>query len=379
MSDDTFAAYPTKDLPLWTRIRHYLREPFAEFLGTMILILFGDGVVAQVVLSENTKGEYQSISWCWGIGVMFGVYCSGGISGGHLNPAVTLANCIYRGFPWWKLPIYTAAQMLGAFCGSLIVYGNYLNAINMFEGYGIRSVTGPTATAGIFCTYPAEFMTRTGMVFSEIIASSILMIGIYAINDENNIPAGDLAPIALFFLIFGLGAAFGWETGYAINPARDFGPRLASFAVGYSSEVFSAGGYYFWIPIVAPCIGCAFGGFLYDFLVYTGAESPINMKYMGFARVRHVIHPHGEKGDEEEGVEYRHNPDTLAGRVHGHRHHEILDLNNVVPVDHHRQTQSMPAVPQMPKPSPLQQGDAPPKMHTSPSAQHVERVNDQEK
>jgi aquaglyceroporin related protein len=342
----------------------------------MILILFGDGVVAQVILSNNTKGDYQSISWCWGIGVMFGVYCSGGISGGHLNPAVTLTNCIYRGFSWQKLPIYTVAQMLGAFCGSLILYGNYLNAINMFEGYGVRTVSGATATAGIFCTYPAEFMTRTGMFFSEVVASAILMIGIYAINDDDNMAAGDLAPVALFFLIFGIGAAFGWQTGYAINPARDFGPRMASFAVGYGSEVFSAGGYYFWIPIVAPCIGCAFGGFLYDSLVYTGAESPINMKYVGFARLRQFIHPHGEKSEEEEEVEYRHNPNSLTGQVHGYSAHDILGLKNVLPLEH-RGTQSMPEVPQMPQPTPLQQQHPPPKMQVTPSAQHVEKVNDQ--
>lgn len=371
MSKDTFGFYPKESIPLWPRIRHYIREPLAEFLGTMILILFGDGVVAQVVLSKNTKGDYQSISWCWGIGVMFGVYCSGGISGGHLNPAVTLANCIFRGFPWRKLPIYTFAQMLGAFCGSLIVYGNYLNAINAFEGYGVRTVTGDTATAGIFCTYPAEFMTRTGMVFSEIIASSLLMIGIYAINDDENLAAGNLSPIALFFLIFGIGASFGWQTGYAINPARDFGPRLASLAVGYGSEVFSAGGYYFWIPIVAPCIGCTFGGFLYDALVYTGAESPINMKYMGLHRAHRLLHIHDKREDEEE--EFQHDPNILAGQVHGHSTHQIMGLKDILPIAH-PDTQSLPALPQKPQMTPLQQ-DLPPKMQNFPSNQHVERVN----
>ena len=250
----------------------------------MMIILFGDGVVAQVVLSKNANGAYQSISWCWGIGVMFGVYCSGGISGGHLNPAVTFCNCVFRGFPWKSYHL-RLAQFLGAFLGAFIVYGNYKSAIDMYEGYGVRTVVGDTATAGIFCTYPAAFMTRTGMVFSEIIASAILMMGIYAINDENNLPAGNLGPLALFFLIFGLGAAFGWETGYAINPARDFGPRLASYALGYGPKVWSAGGYYFWIPIVCPVIGCTLGGFLYDFLIFTGADSPINMPAMGITRI----------------------------------------------------------------------------------------------
>lgn len=328
--------YPSKnrqDLPLWSRIRHVLREPFAEFLGTMVLILFGDGVVAQVTLSKNVKGEYQSISWCWGIGVMFGVYVSGGISGGHLNPAVTFANCVYRGFPWKKLPGYVVAQMLGAFCGAMIVYGNYKSAIDNFEGHGVRTVLGDTATAGVFCTYPAAFMTRTGMFFSEVVASAILIMGIYAINDENNLPAGDLGPIALFFLIFGIGAAFGWETGYAINPARDFAPRMASYALGYGPKVFSAGGYYFWIPIVATTIGATLGGFIYDFFIFTGAESPLNMPYWGLRRVETINKKWARRHNRDlDETQYRHNPKDLPGEVHGHSDHATVNTSNVLPV-----------------------------------------------
>lgn len=333
MSETSFV-YPAKnpsDLPLWPRIRHILREPLAEFLGTMIMLLIGDGVVAQVVLSSGTKGDYQSISWCWGIGVMFGIYASAGISGAHLNPAVSFANCVYRGFPWKKLPIYILAQMLGAFVAALIVYANYKSAFDMYEGVGVRTVSGPTSTAGIFCTYPAPFMTRTGMFFSEFIASSLLMIGIYAINDENNLPAGNLGPLCMFFLIFGLGASFGWETGYAMNPARDFGPRVASRAIGYGNEVFSAGGYYFWIPIVAPVLGTTFGGFVYDFIAFTGADSPINMPYMGLNRITasgdNKSHQHATNG-------YEHDPKVIVGTLHGHTDHEIIGTNDVLPVAH---------------------------------------------
>ncbi|KAH0833565.1 hypothetical protein AYO21_05243 [Fonsecaea monophora] len=267
----------------WSRIRHFLREPLSEFFGVFILILFGDGVVAQVVLSGNTKGDYQSISWGWGLGVMLGVYTSG-ISGAHLNPAVTLANAIFRKFPWRKFPIYMLAQILGAMAASAIVYANYKSAIDVFEGGpGIRTVGGETSTAGIFCTYPAPFMTKTGQFFSEFIASAILMFLIYALKDDGNLGAGDLTPLGLFFVIFGIGACFGWETGYAINLARDFGPRLVSYMIGYGHEVWSAGDYYFWVPMVAPFCGCAFGGWLYDMFLFTG-ESPINTPYMGLKR-----------------------------------------------------------------------------------------------
>ncbi|KAG5986829.1 hypothetical protein E4U54_005249 [Claviceps lovelessii] len=275
---------PAEEQPRWPVIRSYWQDAFSEFLGTMTLILFGDGVVAQVLLSNNTKGGYQSISWGWGIGVMLGVYVAGK-SGGHINPAVTLANCVYRGHPWRKFPVYFLAQLAGAMIGAAIVYGNYRSAIDHFEGgVDLRTVTGPNATAGIFCTYPAEFMTRTGMFFSEFIASALLQFVIFAMADNTNIGAGPLMPLGLFFLIFGIGACFGWETGYAINLARDFGPRLVSYMIGYGDEVWSAGGYYFWIPMVAPFLGCLTGGGLYDLLIYTG-DSPINTPYLGFNRL----------------------------------------------------------------------------------------------
>ncbi|KAG9230369.1 aquaporin-like protein [Amylocarpus encephaloides] len=267
----------------WSRIRRVMREPCSEFFGVFILILFGDGAVAQVVLSRGTKGDYQSISWGWGIGVMLGVYASG-VSGAHINPAVTFTNCVYRKFPWRKFHVYLIAQTLGAFVASGIVYANYKSAIDNYEGYGIRTVGQENSTAGIFCTYPAPFMTRTGMFFSEFIASTILMFCIYSLQDNDNLGAGNLTPLGLFFVIFGIGACFGWETGYAINLARDFGPRLMSYALGYGSEVFSAGNYYFWIPMVAPFLGCMFGGWLYDVFIFTG-ESPINTPWMGLKRL----------------------------------------------------------------------------------------------
>jgi len=232
---------------------------------------------------------------------MLGVYTSG-ISGAHLNPAVTFANCVFRKFPWRKFPIYLVAQVLGAMAASAIVYGNYKSAIDVFEGGpDIRTVPGfsDTATAGIFCTYPAPFMTKTGQFFSEFIASTLLMFLIYALKDDGNIGAGNLTPLGLFFIIFGIGACFGWQTGYAINLARDFGPRLVSYMLGYGHEVWSAGGYYFWVshakvhsgasltcfkvPMVAPFFGTCFGGWLYDVFLYTG-ESPINTPWMGLKR-----------------------------------------------------------------------------------------------
>jgi aquaglyceroporin related protein len=209
---------------------------------------------------------------------MLGVYVAG-CAGGHLNPAITFVNCLvsqlpilpslllllfplnltfpppysqYRKFPWYKFPIYACAQVAGCFCGAAVIYGNYKSAIDAYEGGpGIRTVPGysDTATAGVFNTYPQPFMTRLGQIFSEIIASTVLVFVIFAMKDDTNLGAGNLVPIGLFFLIFGIGATLGWETGYAINLARDFGPRLFTYFVGYGHEVWSAGGYYFWVSL----------------------------------------------------------------------------------------------------------------------------------
>ncbi|KAF3035367.1 hypothetical protein E8E11_004677 [Didymella keratinophila] len=307
---------PASEL-FWSKIRAVLREPFAEFWGVVIMVMFGDGSVAQVLLSTgqatapggNGYGSYQSINWGWGLGVMLGIYVAGD-SGAYLNPAITFCNCLFRQLPWRRFPIYFIAQILGGFIGSGIVYANYISAIDFFEGHNLRTVPpAANATAGIFCTYPQAFVTKTSQFFSEFIASTLLMFVIFALKDPSNngVPKSDKwFPLCLFFLIFGLGSCFGWQTGYAINIARDFGPRLMSYAVGYGPEVWSAGGYYFWIPMVAPFLGCAFGGFLYDLFIYTG-PSPINTPWLGIKQLvlpREMVRARREhrRREKEEGI-----------------------------------------------------------------------------
>lgn len=168
-------------------------------------------------------------------------------SGGHLNPAITLANCVYRGLPWHKLPVYALAQILGAMLGAIVVYANYVSAIDLLEGGpGIRTVgiDSATSTAGVFSTYPVAFLSTRGQFFSEFLSSAILMFSVFSLVDAG---LGNLMPLFLLFLIFGIGASFGWETGYAMNLARDFGPRLVCYFIGYGDAVFTAGGTYFWV------------------------------------------------------------------------------------------------------------------------------------
>lgn len=244
--------------------RALIREALAEFFGTFILIVFGVGVVAQVVLSKQTAGSYLSINIAWGLAVTMGCYVAAGVTGAHLNPAVTLALAVHRRFPWNKVLPYAVAQLAGAFVASAVVYVTYHEALAAFDG-GVRQVVGPQATAGIWATYPQPFLSLFGGLVDQIVGTALLVGVIFGITDTRNSPApAGLAPVVVGLLVVLIGATFGFNAGYAINPARDFGPRLFTFIAGWGSEVFRAGNGWWWVPIVAPCVGAVVGGWAYD-------------------------------------------------------------------------------------------------------------------
>src|SRR5687767_6832514 len=248
--------------------RSLVREMLAEFLGTFVLIVFGVGVVAQTVLSRGTAGTTLSINVAWGLAVTMGCYVAAGVTGAHLNPAVTLALAVHRRFPWSKVAPYTLAQMAGAFVASAVVYATYHEALAAFDG-GIRQVTGAQGTAGIWATYPQAFLSHFPGGFVDQVVGTALLVGvILAITDSRNshAPAG-LAPVIVGLLVVLIGATFGFNSGYAINPARDFGPRLFTALAGWGAEVFRAGNAWWWVPVVAPCIGAVLGGWVYDLFV----------------------------------------------------------------------------------------------------------------
>ncbi|WP_067501693.1 MIP/aquaporin family protein [Actinoplanes sp. TFC3] len=248
-------------------------ELAAEFAGTMILILFGVGVVAQV--AGGGIGDHDSIAWAWGLGVMLGVYVAGRISGAHLNPAVTIALAAFKGFSWRKVAPYSIAQFLGAFVAALIVRWNYTEVLHAADpGLTIK-------TQGVFSTLPGNGtlpVGEWGAFRDQIIGTAILLFLILAITDAAGTPpAANLAPFIIGLLIVGIGMAWGTDAGYAINPARDFGPRLASYFTGYGGAFRDQTGYlYFWIPIVAPVLGGLLGAGLYQALIgrFLPDESP---------------------------------------------------------------------------------------------------------
>jgi glycerol uptake facilitator protein len=239
-------------------------ELAAEFAGTMILILFGCGVVAQVV--AGGIGDHDSIAWAWGLGVTLGVYVAGRISGAHLNPAVTVALAVFKGFSWRKVGPYALAQLLGAFVAALIVRWNYSEVLNAFDpGLTIKS-------QGVFSTLPGNGalpVGEWGAFRDQVIGTAILLFLILAVTDvANTPPAANLAPFVVGLIVVAIGMAWGTDAGYAINPARDLGPRLASFLTGYEGAFRDQNGYlYFWIPIVGPLIGGVLGAGLYQTLI----------------------------------------------------------------------------------------------------------------
>jgi glycerol uptake facilitator protein len=248
-----------------SRKHSLLAELVAEFLGTFVLILFGVGVVAMVVLfpsgnpGDIIHGGYTNITLGWGLAVTMGIYIAGKISGAHLNPAVTLALAVFRDFPWHKVVPYFAAQVAGAFVAASVVYWNYLPAFRQVDAQLAR-------TAGVFTTFPAFPAFPQAGFLDQVIGTGLLILMVFAITDEFNAPPGaNLAPLMIGLVVVAIGMSFGGIHGYAINPARDFGPRLFTVVAGFQNNGLTDGSRVWWIPVVAPLVGGLVGAAVYDF------------------------------------------------------------------------------------------------------------------
>ncbi|AFD26243.1 MIP/aquaporin family protein [Deinococcus gobiensis] len=244
------------------------QEFVAELIGTMVLILFGCGVVAMVVLFASTNpvipgqivnGGYTNITLGWGFAVLMGILISGGISGAHLNPAVTLALAVTKRFPWSKVAHYVAGQMIGAFLGAAIVFAVYYAKWIQFD-------PGLESTTGVFSTFPAIAGTFWPGMVDQIVGTALLVALILAIGDKLNNPvAASWGPLAVAFVVMAIGMSFGAMHGYAINPARDLAPRLFALVAGFKNTGFENG---VWIvPVVGPLVGGVVGALIYDALI----------------------------------------------------------------------------------------------------------------
>jgi glycerol uptake facilitator len=268
-------------LPLSWR-RGLFGELWAEFFGCFILISFGDGVVAMlwalVGSGRSSAGPLQSsgdwllITWGWALAVCFAVYVSGGVSGAHINPAISLGAAIRKQLPWGKVPSYWAAQVLGCFVGAALVFLVYNQAINHFDqvNHIIKGQPASVATYSTFATFPAPYFGSVwGPLIDQIVGTFFLALFVWAVTDEFNLPVGsNMGPFIIGMIVMAVGISFGANAGYAINPARDFGPRIFAWIAGWG-RVAMPGDYlhisnYFWVPIVGPLIGASIASWFYD-------------------------------------------------------------------------------------------------------------------
>jgi len=244
------------------------QEFLAEFLGTLVLIMFGDGVCAMVglfgdtppIAGEIVKGGYTNIIIGWGLAVTFGIYIAGTVSGAHLNPAVTLGMAVTKRLPWSKVPHYCLGQFLGAFVGAGLVFAVY---------YPKWIIADPTFehTAWIFSTFPAVPGFWPGF-FDQVVGTALLLGLILAIVDKlNAVPGSNMAPIVIGLLIVAIGASFGGMNGYAINTARDFGPRVFSVLAGFPNNGLTDGTMRWLPPFIGPLVGGVLGSLAYDLTI----------------------------------------------------------------------------------------------------------------
>ncbi len=249
----------------------FVGELIAEAVAMFIIIALGDSVAA--MYSLYSPSPYQQAYWgvciAWGLAVTIAIYCTASISGCHANPAVTLALACFRKFSWGKVLPYCGAQVIGAFCGAAIVYALFNPVIDLFNAsHHLTRAAG--GAAGVFFTHPGLAITPMHAFSDQIIMTAILIFGIFAITEQYNeqAPGANSGALIIGFLVATIGASMGYLEAWAINPARDFGPRLFCFVAGWGRSALPSPDSFWWIPIVAPLIGGVIGGAAYQLLIH---------------------------------------------------------------------------------------------------------------
>lgn len=255
------------------------RMVLAEALGTLLMILFGQGVCAQTAFSkvpdcaQSSAGSYLAINLAWGLAVFVGILAAGGVSGGHLNPAVTLALALHGRVPWASVLPYIGAQMGGTFVASAIILGEYSGALH---DYGDRCCAGDTyalscGAASVWTTFPQPFETTAAGLYDQVLGTALLLAGVFAVNDQRHRDEGSIPKAAAVgAIVVAIGMCFGYNAGYAINPARDLAPRVFVQLAGFR-DVFTAagsgGGAWWWVPVVGPLLGGVLGSCVHQLCI----------------------------------------------------------------------------------------------------------------
>ncbi|MBO1360992.1 aquaporin family protein [Acetobacter sacchari] len=259
--------------------KKYVGELIAECVAVFIIILFGDSVAAMYSLYDPSpyKTAYWGVCIVWGLGVTVAIYATGAVSGTHANPAVTVALATYRGFPWRKVAPYIVAQVIGGFIGAAVVYALFAPVIEHFAAAQHLDFMHDGAAAGVFFTHPGDYVTPMHSFFVQIVLTGILVFGIFAITCEFNTmaPQANAGALIIGLLVAIIGASAGYLDAWAINPARDFGPRLFCYLAGWGPSAIPSPGNYWWVPIAGPLIGGLVGAGLYQSLLKPFMPRPV--------------------------------------------------------------------------------------------------------
>ncbi|XP_006216905.1 aquaporin-7 [Vicugna pacos] len=247
-----------------------VREFLAEFTSTFVMMVFGLGAVAHMVLGDK-MGSYLGVNLGFGFGVTMGMHLAGNISGAHMNAALTFTSCALGRMAWKKFPVYVLGQFLGSFLAAATIYLLFYTSIIQYSE-GKLAVTGPTATANIFATYLPDHMSLWRGFLDEVIVTGMLQLCLSAITDKgNNPPLQGTQAIVTGILVVIIGVSMGMNSGYAINPSRDLPPRFFTYVAGWGIQVFRAKDWW-WVPVVAPPLGAYLGAIIYA--VFIGSSTP---------------------------------------------------------------------------------------------------------
>lgn len=256
-------------------------ELISEAVAIFIIIAFGDSVACMYVLYDPSPylNSYWGVCIAWGLAVTLAIYVTGSVSGTHANPAVTLALAIFRGFSWKKVVPYWVAQVVGAFIGAVIVYVLFSPVIDHYNTlHHLTRADG--GAAGVFFTHPGLAITPMHAFSDQVILTAFLLFGIFAITEQYNemAPQANSGALMIGLLVATIGASMGYLEAWAINPARDFGPRLFAYFAGWGNSALPSPGDYWWIPIVAPLIGGVVGAGAYQLLIHPYLPARVRAK-----------------------------------------------------------------------------------------------------
>ncbi|KAI5269851.1 aquaporin-like protein [Aureobasidium subglaciale] len=304
----------------WSVIRHRFRQELAEFLAVLVQLTLGFSSDLAITFGGASANNAIYGTLAWGFATMTGIYIAGGPSGAHLNPVVTIVLYIFRGFPKRQMPGYFAAQFFGAFFAGFIAYGLFASQIHAYIAVPDAGTTTKEATQTVLNAFVTglrnDNVTLAAGYFTEFVATAFLALVVLALGDDSNTPPGaGMTALILGFVICVLLQAFGPNTGAALNPTRDLGPRLALYCLGFSRKLLWGGNWWLWGPWLGCIPGGIVGATLYDICIFTGGESPVNYPRKRIWRAGHKakrkwgkrLRPwrkgKGKKAQEEEKVQ----------------------------------------------------------------------------